>query len=356
MIRTIDLDIATLASRRRFDEGKVKRNKGRFARKAGGGGAVESAPSNHDREKPEATVFKPQRDGAVTHVSDDGQQRLVYNADTGEFNRQVREPDGTWESFKSYDKNGAHQLLKSGWRVAEDVDQITSESSTDSNDDASEPSDVVDVDTDVDAVEDTASDSVVGPYDSDAFIDVSSAYPTRDGGEMSDVQAEMLWVNPPRLTREQKDAIDHYSKSGYRDMNECLRTGQNCTEEATTANEHVRASMRPLGRNVTVFRATNLANLGGSQYLDDLENLIGSEFSDRGFTSTSLDPAVSEGFGDVAMQIEVPEGASALFPGSLSSLPSEMELLLAPETRFRVLEVVRNDPPTRPVVRLQVVT
>lgn len=344
--------ITTFAPRRPFDESRVKRDKGRFAKKVGSG-ATTSTPSDNDRANPEATVFKPHEDGAVTHVSDDGQQRLVYNADTGEFIREVRDPGGPWEQFKTYDKNGAHTLIKSGgWSVAEAEDQDDSESVTDVSDDAP---DVVDEDTSVNVVPDVTPNSAPGYYDNDAYILVRDGFPTRDGGEMSDVQAEMLWLNPPRLTSEQKIAIDDYSKSGYKAMNDCLRTGQNCTSEATTTTEHLRESMRPLGRNVTVFRATNLEHLGGAQYLDDLESLVGSEISDSGFISTSLDPAVSDTFGDVAMQIEVPEGASALFPGSLSSRPSELELILAPDTRFRVVEVVRNTPSGRPAVRLEVI-
>lgn len=345
----IEIPMVELAPRvrRRFDESKVKRNKGRFAKKAGTG---VSTPSANDHENPEATVFKPHADGAVTHVSDDGDQRMVYNADAGTFTRQYRENGGPWETFKSYDKNDAHKLLKSGWRVADESDQIVPETP----ENTPGPADVPNA-PDVAPSPDMTPEADLGLYADNAFIPVSSEFPTRDGGEMDDMRAETFYLNPPRMSEEQKRAVNHYTANGYIEMNDCLRTGQSCTDEATVANEQLASAMRPLLRNTTVFRATNLERLGGAQHLDDLESLVGSEISDNGFSSTSLDPDVSSRFGDVAMQIEVPAGAQALFPGSLSNYPSELEMILPPETRFRVLEVVRNTPSGRPTVRLQVI-
>lgn len=331
----------TLAPRRRFDENKVKRNKGRFAKKVGR--ALVGLPvTSRDRARPETAVFKRHEDGAVTHVSEDGTQRMMYDASTGRFDQQVRQPDGSWQSIGQRNKLAAYLLTKFGWRVAEDEDQDAA------SDDAAEP-DVSDAPAGTTVYDDP------GPHAAAAFLDVDDGFPTRDSAGMEVMQAEMEATNPPPLTPEQEQAVYDYSLTGYHDMNDCLRTSTNCTAEANERNGNLRDALRPLGGDATVFRSTNLANLGGAQSLDDLENLIGSDISDNGFSSTSLDPAVTEIFGDVDMQIEVPAGTPAIFPGSRASMPSEQELILGPRTRFRVLEVNRNTASGRPAVRLQVI-
>lgn len=332
--------------RRRFDENKVKRNKGRFAKKVGR--AILGMPvSDRDREKPEAAVFKRHGDGDVTHVSEDGTQRMVYDSSTGKFDQQVKQPDGSWQSIGQRNKLAAYLLTKFGWRVAEDEDQDAPEPADDSDPSAPDPN--------APPVPGTTTYADPGPHAGAAFLDVDDGFPTRDVADMEAMQAEMEASNPPPLTPEQTQAVYDYSLTGYHDMNTCLRTGQSCTADANTANGDLRDALRPLGQDVTVFRSTNLEHLGGAQSLDDLENLIGSDVTDSGFSSTSLDPAVTEIFGDVDMQIEVPAGTPAIFPGSRANMPTEQELILGPRTRFRVLEVNRNTASGRPAVRLQVI-
>lgn len=340
MIDTLEAPASEEELARRFDESKVKRNKGRFAKKAVKALFV-PAPLRV-QEKPEANVFRRHSDGDVTHVSEDGTQRMVYNAQTKKFDQQVLQPDGSWQSIGERGKLATYLLTKLGWRVGNEDDQ----------DDPADAPDAPDVDAPDPAA---AGPTDPGPHAAAAFVDVDDGFPTRDVADMEAMQAQMEVDNPPPLTPEQEQAVYDYSLTGYHDMNDCLRTSQNCTAEANERNGQLRDALRPLGEPVTVFRSTNLQHLGGAQSLDDLERLIGSDISDNGFSSTSLDPAVTELFGDVDMQIEVPAGTPAIFPGSRANMPTEQELILGPRTQFRVLEVNRNTPSGRPAIRLQVI-
>lgn len=333
----------TFAPRGRFDEKKHKRGKGgRFAKKAA---RFFVPPPLRSRRNPESNVFRRHNDGDVTHVSDDGTQRMVYDASTGQFDQQVQQPDGSWQSIGKRSKLQTYLLTKLGWRVGEETDQPPPPDPNAPDPNAPDPN----------AAPPPTATPGPGPHETTAPLAVDTDFPTRDAGDLEAIQSEMEASNPPPLTPEQEQAVRDYSVTAYHDMNTCLRTGQSCTAEANTQNGRLRDALRPLGRPVTVFRSTNLEHLGGAQSIDDLERLAGSDISDNGFSSTSLDPSVTEIFGNVDMQIEVPEGTPAIFTGSRAALPDEQELILGPRTRYRVLEVNRNTPSGRPAVRLQVI-
>lgn len=331
----------TLAPRRgRFEESKHKRGKGgRFAKKAA---RFFVPPPLRSQRNPESNVFRRHNDGDVTHVSDDGTQRMVYDAGTGRFDQQVQQPDGSWASIGKRSKLQTYLLTKLGWRVGEEDDQPPPP-------DANAP----DADADAPPVQIPAP-SGPGPHESTAPLTIDTEFPTHDAADMEATQAAMEAGDP--LTPEQEQAVHDYSVTAYHDMNTCLRTGQSCTAEANTQNGQLRDALRPLGQPATVFRSTNLEHLGGAQSIDDLERLVGYDISDNGFSSTSLDPTATEIFGDVDMQIEVPAGTPAIYTGSRAALPDEQELILGPRTQFRVLEVNRNTPSGRPAVRLQVIS
>jgi hypothetical protein len=333
----------TLARRGRYDEKKHKRGKGgRFAKKAA---RFFVPPPLRARNNPEANVFRQHADGDVTHVSEDGTQRMVYDAGTGQFDQQVRQPDGSWQSIGKRGKLATYLLTKLGWRVGEAEDQPPAAPASAPNPNAPDPN-----------APSAAPSAGPGPHESTAPLAVDTDFPTRDAGDLEAIQGEMESQNPPPLTPEQEQTVRDYSVTAYHDMNECLRTGQSCTAEANTRNGQLRDALRPLGEPVTVFRSTNLEHLGGATSIDDLERLAGFDISDNGFSSTSLDPSVTEIFGDVDMQIEVPAGTPAIFTGSRAAIQDEQELILGPRTRFRVLEVNRNTPSGRPAVRLQVIS
>jgi hypothetical protein len=117
--------------------------------------------------------------------------------------------------------------------------------------------------------------------------------------------------------------------------------------------------MTPTTDAATVFRAMTLPNLAGGTSREGLASLEGSEISDPGFTSTSLDRAQTEVFGgeqdSVDIQIEMPAGTLAVVPGNDAAIPEEQEVILPPGTRYRVLEASNPPPPGRPSLRIQVI-
>ncbi len=446
----------TLAPRRRFDESKVKRAKGRFAKKAVG---AFLRPPKVVRDTPEANVFRRHGDGDVTHVSEDGSQRMVYDASTGKFDQQMKQPDGSWSSIGQRSKLQTYLLTKLGWRVGDTEDQPSAQGDGDQpdapdvsvapddqattstthssiatpNDDISTltsdqvraayaavnrsgdgevlndpyrpPSDLAQVAADVadaqsltplqvlravdaseaarfgDPNDNRRENAVVqyldgadfpapgGPLTTDAPVTrpatsttllhadtapfpITEDFPTRRDTDMLRIQRDMESQGGARTTDE-TDAIHEYSVDSYTAMNDCLRTGNNCDPETIDRNDRLERAMRPTTEPVTVFRRMMLDNLPGVTSAADLQTLVGSDITDAGFTSTSLDPAQTEIFGNVRLQIAVPTGARATVPGSYSVHTGEQEVILAPGTRYRVIGVDASG--TIPAVQLEVV-
>lgn len=182
----------------------------------------------------------------------------------------------------------------------------------------------------------------------------SSSFPTMTNADARALQQNMTDASPPPWTGAQKDAIYDYSTSAYQDVNNCLRTGAGCTDESHpdwgyVTNNVIRGvseSMRPTTQPLTTFRQANLASLGVSSPAE-LQGLVGQQGVDRGFASTTLDSTFAglaglddfAGTPEVKMQIEVPEGAMAAYVAPESEWPEQQEFILAPNTRFEILEV-----------------
>jgi hypothetical protein len=90
----------------------------------------------------------------------------------------------------------------------------------------------------------------------------------------------------------------------------------------------------------------------GVSSVSELENMTGDVVRDLGFSSTSINPG-SAFNGSVAMQIEIPPGTRGAYVANVSQFPGEREFLLAPGTRFRILEVVQDGSNAR--VRVEVI-
>lgn len=446
----------TLAPRRRFDESKVKRNKGRFARKAVG--ALFRPPPALVRGTPEANVFRRHNDGDVTHVSDDGSQRMVYDEVTDQFDQQVRQPDGSWQSIGKRGKLQAYLLTKLGWRAGEQEDQdapalavdavdvdspdvsapdasasathssiatpaddisaltpeqirnaynavnaagsVLSDPYTPPEDLAQVASNVADEqsltplqvlravdaheaslygDPNTNRIENRVVQHLAGadfpapggplttdgpapaplpatvvalPHQDTAPFPISDDFPTRTDTDMARIQREMEAQSGARTPAEIA-AIRDYSVTAYQGMNECLRTGSGCDPNVIDRNNELESAMRPITEPVTVFRRMMLDNLPGVTSAADLQSLVGSDITDAGFTSTSLDPAQTQLFGNVRLQIAVPTGTRATVPGAHSVHSGEQEVILAPGTRYRVIDVDTSG--TTPAVQLEVV-
>lgn len=341
--------------RGRFDENKVKRNRGRFAKKVGKALLKAGVPEiERIKNTPSAQVFARHGDGDVTHVSDDGNSRLVYDASTRGYQRQEKQADGSWQTTESLGKLAAFNETRSGWRPAREGDDGAGERAVPDDDASTDTPDATDpsappTDAPTPAPDPTVPDAPA-PDTSGGFLPVDPAYPLRTVEDMAQTTAR---------TPEQTAAIRGYSSTQYRNMNGCLRTGSGCNTETLARTDELESAMTPTTEAATVFRAMTLANLAGGVRAEDLDSLVGSEISDPGFTSTSLDRAQTEIFGadqdSVDLQIEMPAGTMAVVPGNDAVIPEEQEVILPPGTRYRVVEASNPPPPGRPTLRIQVI-
>jgi hypothetical protein len=191
----------------------------------------------------------------------------------------------------------------------------------------------------------------------DAPFAISSGFDPLTTQSAQDMQDEMTADDPWSVRQE--DALVTYSGDAYVDMNGCLRFRNGCSPDVERNNDLASEGMRPTTRPTTTFRGANFASLGVESHAE-LESLVGATVSDPGFTSTSITPRTFQSFtGDVALQIEVPEGTPAAYIDQISEHgsnsgdnPPELELLLDRNTRFEILEVGRMD--GRSTVRVRV--
>lgn len=341
--------------RGRFDENKVKRNRGRFAKKVGKALLKAGVPEiERIKNTPSAQVFARHGDGDVTHVSDDGNSRLVYDASTRGYQKQEKQTDGSWQTTESIGKLAAFSETRTGWRPAREGDDGSGERAVPDEDDAADTPDTPDPSAAPTIaptpVPDPTTPDTSDPDPSGGFLPVDPAFPLRTVEDM---------VQTATRTPEQVMAIHNYSVTQYRNMNGCLRTGTGCDPDTLARNAELESAMTPTTEAATVFRAMTLDNLAGGVRAEDLNSLVGSEISDPGFTSTSLDRTQTEVFGadqdTVDLQIEMPAGTPAVVPGNDAAIREEQEVILPPGTRYRVLEASNPPPPGRPTLRIQVI-
>lgn len=162
--------------------------------------------------------------------------------------------------------------------------------------------------------------------------------------------------NLDALTKKQKDALTWYTGGDFYDFNQALR---NDAPENLDKLKSMDAAMKKsvLTEPITVSRGSTADLLGfkSKPTIAELKELIGGEFMDKAFVSTSAKKG--GGFtGDIGYKITVPPGKGrgqyieqiSKFKGS-----NEVEFLLNRNTKFRVTSVSGDN--SYPIVHLQVV-
>lgn len=158
------------------------------------------------------------------------------------------------------------------------------------------------------------------------------------------------------LTSSQRSSIKAYTDSGFaKGINDRLRGVPLDSENAgrvKTIDKHIgniRAAFDAPGARtpaaVTAHRVMSgpLAERIISEHRNGrlLTSAGGAKFRDSGIVSTSLDRSIATKSSAsqnkrVTLEIDVPKGQKAVYPGSLSRFPIESELLLPPGTAFEV--------------------
>jgi hypothetical protein len=152
----------------------------------------------------------------------------------------------------------------------------------------------------------------------------------------------------PHMTDKQKKLLDKYKRNSYyyRPLNSYLRKGYydkeqsawDGTNEMTAATKEIDAAIKvsEIPEDVTVFRGLPAEVLPAAA--------VGTEFIDKGYGSTSLDPKMAEkfarwtredGYTPAIVEIKVPKGYDGVYMEKLWD-NGESEILLPRNTKYRI--------------------
>lgn len=177
------------------------------------------------------------------------------------------------------------------------------------------------------------------------WVKTGQDFPAISIEDAEKMQSEMLQFND-----KQSKTIRDYTGLSFKKVNAALRNPSLMSLFAQSTINTLRGVMRPTTQDMRVFRSTRVDNFGVTTP-DELRNLVGKDFVDRGFTSTTIDPYtfVSTTKGSksphVRVYIDVPKGSSAAYVADVSHARHEQELLLNSGTKFHMnhVEVDGND-------------
>lgn len=131
------------------------------------------------------------------------------------------------------------------------------------------------------------------------------------------------------LSDEQIEALMKYTGKDYININNSLRGISVLTPENQATVEVMKSTLNnsALSQDMILYRGTSTEVLGTMKNLSANE-LVGKQFVEKGFMSTSKSSIVADGFtANMHMTIEASKGVQALDISSISLLPEEAEVL-----------------------------
>ena len=156
---------------------------------------------------------------------------------------------------------------------------------------------------------------------------------------------EWLRDHQPKLTDEQKQALDWYTGAGSSLTNWRLRRGEELPDDIAANVREIDSAMGPLPADLVLTRMVGQGvfdDRDPTAFATDLSDLVGSLISDKGYLSTSLGgPSAGAESRGVIMHIAAPKGTPAIVVGNLSANPDEREILLGRGTRLAVSRMER---------------
>ena len=146
------------------------------------------------------------------------------------------------------------------------------------------------------------------------------------------------------LTRNERKALGKYFVSGYDEINRFLsgEPKQNTKLEEKIKNMDSAIAKYNLEDDIIVYRGTD------RKYYEDLNE--GDIIQEKVYYSTSLSQEVAEQFvidrknpsEGILVEIKVPKGSNVLYIGNNAAFESEQEMLIARNTKYKVLEIERD--------------
>ncbi len=147
------------------------------------------------------------------------------------------------------------------------------------------------------------------------------------------------------LTDAQKKAIQKYTGDDYENINASLRGMDKLHPDNVETVETMKEALgnSSLPEDMTLYRGTSTAALGSLRNLPP-EEMVGKTFTEKGFMSTSKDPAVAEGFySDMIMTVEAPKGSHALDIAPISEYDTESEVLFNAGQEMVITSAAEDD-------------
>lgn len=180
--------------------------------------------------------------------------------------------------------------------------------------------------------------------------------PAKQSGFLTDEDAIQSLLPPPNpfaeMDAEELEALDRYTLGGHKNTNAYLRnTRKKLDLRARAVIEGLDMAMEKAAvpADVTVYRGVNSTDIlkGNPGDFDSLEeyldSMVGAQFRDPGFVSTSVDPGVADAFSsDTVMEIRVPKGTKGFYMEPITNVPGEEELLLDRGYEFKITGIEDN--------------
>lgn len=137
-----------------------------------------------------------------------------------------------------------------------------------------------------------------------------------------------------------RDAVRHYTGAGAGDINPELRAGYVDSSERDFEAD-LDAAMRPLKKNVTLYRRVPVTAFGANGFSDLLsqkKDLIGKTVTDPGYGSTGW-AAQEYNSSALVMKIHAKKGLPAVNAEAVSDYESEHEVLLGRGIRYKIRNI-----------------
>jgi hypothetical protein len=148
-----------------------------------------------------------------------------------------------------------------------------------------------------------------------------------------------------KLPSDQQAAVRGYTGTEYQRINGFLRDGQFDTEAVRQHVEHLDKALagKPLPEDVVVARGTNLGHYLREIGSDDPSKMVGRDFTDKAYMSTSLgDPVFTHK--QAILHLQVPQGTPGLWVEKLSHADvGERELLLGRGNTYTITKAYQSN-------------
>lgn len=166
---------------------------------------------------------------------------------------------------------------------------------------------------------------------------------TTSDAEMTKQYEGDKWKNI--ITSESSAGIINYCGGFHEQINNYLRTGEGGNDFIRHMIEVISEGLqvKPLEKDTTVYRWTNLSDLGFSNSAtasDLIDNMLGKEIDNSSFISSSIDSTGSGGYNSspIVLRLRLPKGTNGAYVKVLEDIPfpGENEILLDKDYKYRV--------------------